>query len=272
MTATLLAMLGVVAGTQPAVAKKPESVRIPPIARNVRIDEKLGAKIPTDLHFVDATGAKVTLGKYLGGEKPMLLILAYHRCPMLCSLVIQSVAKAVADISLVPGEDFVVVTVSIDPRDTIDDAARAQERALAEIGAPGNRSAWPFLVGEQQDIEKLADAIGFRYAYDPRSKLYAHPAVVTVVAPDGMISRYLYGIDLSGRDVRLSLVDASDGKVGSVIDRILLTCFHYDPASRRYGVYVVGFFKIGGAILLLMTAIGGLVLWRIERRRRTRGD
>lgn len=252
------------------MAAPPEAQRMPPIARNVGLDEKLGARIPADLRFVDATGATVTLGEYLGDGKPLLLILAYHRCPMLCSLVLKSVASALAEVDFEPGEDFRIVTVSIDPKDSPDKAARVQSTALVQIGAPGNPAAWPFLVGDKPQIEALADAIGFRYAYDAKTDLYAHPAVVTVITPEGIISRYLYGIDLSPRDVELTLVEAGQGEVGSIVDRIVLTCFRYDPASRRYGVYVVGFFKIGASILLLLAAVGGVILWRIERRRRAR--
>jgi protein SCO1 len=244
------------------------AAQIPPAAREVEIDEHLGQPIDKEIELTDEAGARVRLGDYLSDGKPLLLVLAYYRCPMLCGLVLRGAALGLKGLDTPLGRDFRALTVSIDPRDTPAAAAEKQRSTMAFLGRPEGKNAWPFLVGEEASIKALAGALGFRYAYDPRTLQYAHPAVVFALTPDGRISRYLYGTSFSPRDLRLALVEASAGKTGSIVDRILVTCYRYDPASRRYSPYIVGFLRLGGALILVFVTGLLAVLWIGERRRR----
>jgi protein SCO1/2 len=236
--------------------------------REVDIDEHLGQRLPLDLRFRDPSGATVRLGDYFRDGKPVVLVLGYFRCPMLCDLVLRSTAKAMQRLGWEIGARYRALTVSIDPQDRPAGAALAQTRLLQAVGHVEARAAWPFLVGEEADIRALADRVGFRYVHDPKSDQYAHPACAVVVAPDGRIARYLYGVEFPAGDLGLALIEASQGRIGGIAGRVLLTCFRYDPSTRRYGLLVLGVMKGGAALLLLMVA--GLVgfLWLHERTRR----
>ncbi|WP_438015212.1 SCO family protein [Sorangium sp. So ce315] len=251
----------------------PEGAFLEP-TRGVDIEEHLGRPVGRELAFTDMDGRRVRLGDYLADGKPLLLVLAYYRCPALCGLVLRG---AVEGLKLLPyrlGEHFNALTVSFDPRER--PAAASQKRAvtLSELGADAQAPAWPFLVGDEAATRALAEDLGFRYAYDPATDQYAHPAAVFVLTPDGRISRYLYGPELSARDLRLALLEASRGDIGTLVDRVIMTCYRFDPASRRYGPFLLGFLRLG-AVAILITVGGPLaVLWWRERRRpgpRTRG-
>lgn len=269
----LLALAFALASPRPALAQagdEPEgaATALPPVVREVDIDEQLGKSVDRQLRFTDPTGKPVTLSEVLEGGRPAILVLAYYECPMLCGLVLRGLVDGLKRLDLSLGDQYRVVTVSIDPRDRPDDAARKQASALAALGAPDKAAAWPFLVGKETDTRLLADAVGFRYAFDPRTGQYAHPAVLAVLTPDGHISRYLYGTTFSARDLRLALVEAGQGKTGTIIDRVLLTCYRYDPVSRRYGPYILGFIRIGAAGIFLAVLGMVAVLVRVDRRRR----
>ena len=240
----------------------------PPALAAVDIEEHLGARLPLELAFTDEDGHPAHLGDYFRDGRPVVLVLAYFRCPMLCDLVLRGVVDSIERQGLVLGRDFRALTVSIDPKDTPAQASLKQHGMLQAFDAPFATAAWPFLVGRHAEIAELATRLGFQYAYDPKSDQYAHPAVAFIVTPDGRISRYLYGIKFRPLDVRLALDEAAHGKIGGIIDRVLLTCFHYDPATRRYGVYIVGVLRGGAALTVLF--VGGLLalLWRSDRRRR----
>jgi protein SCO1/2 len=180
--------------------------------------------------------------------------------------MINGVADSVKQLGWTPGNEFRVLTLSIDPRELVVDASRKQDVILAELGAQGEFDRWPFLIGKEREIKTLATALGFSYSYDERTDQYAHGAVIFALTPDGRISRYLYGTEYAPRDVRLSLVEASEGKTGSFLDKILLTCFHYDPALKKYGFYIFGFLRIGAALIFIVVAGFVLRLWRRERR------
>jgi protein SCO1/2 len=216
--------------------------------------------------FTDQNGRKVRLGDYLSDGKPALLVMAYYRCPMLCGLVLRGAVEGMKALDYKLGERYHAITVSFDPRERPEAAAQKRAVTLSALGMPGTEE-WPFLVGEASASRALADELGFRYAYDPRTDQYAHPAAVFALTPDGRISRYLYGTDFSARDLRLALLEASQGKIGSIVDRVIMTCYRYDPASRKYGPFIVGFFRLGSVLILL--SVGGLlgVLWTRERRR-----
>jgi protein SCO1/2 len=239
-----------------------------PAVQQVDIDEHLGAALPLDLPFVDQNGRPVRLGDYFHDGKPVVLVLAYFRCPMLCDLVLHGVLHSLTKQHLVLGRDYRALTVSIDPKDTPAAAARKQEGMLQGLDMPEKTAAWPFLTGAQPNIAALAARVGFQYAYDPKTDQYAHPACAFVITPEGRISRYLYGVKFRPLDVRLALDEAAHGKIGGIVDRVLLCCFRYDPATRRYGWYVKGVLR-GGATLTLLIVGGALgILWRRERRRR----
>jgi protein SCO1/2 len=239
-----------------------------PAVQQVDIDEHLGALLPLELPFVDQDRHPVQLRDYFHDGKPVVLVLAYFRCPMLCDLVLHGVLHSLTKQHLVLGRDYRALTVSIDPKDTPAAAARKQQGMLQGLDMPDKTAAWPFLTGAQPNVKALADRLGFEYAYDPKSDQYAHPAVAFVLTPEGRISRYLYGVKFRPLDVRLALDEAAHGKIGGIVDRVLLCCFRYDPATRRYGWYVKGVLR-GGATLTLLIVGGGLgLLWWRERRRR----
>jgi protein SCO1/2 len=241
--------------------------------QDIDVVEHLGERVPAGLRFQDATGAHVSLDDLLHKGRPVVVTLGYHRCPMLCGLVLDGLAKATKEAGLKLGKDFSAVDVSIDPGEDINLLRHAQQRVVAQAGNGATPADWPFWVsGEDAGAaaRKLADAVGFRYKYDPTSKLFAHDAVAFVLTPDGVIARYLYGVDYPSRDFRMAVVEASGGRIGTSIDKVILSCYRYDPATRRYGPYVYGFMRIGAGLVLL--ALVGLltVLWRKEIAMRKR--
>jgi protein SCO1/2 len=237
---------------------------LPPELGEVDVVEHLGAKVPRDLSFVDSRGRSVRLGDYLDRGRPVVLTLVYFECPMLCGTVLSGLVKSLSSAGLVAGRDADLLTVSFDPADEPQGAERRRRHYLQALGAPDTGPLWPFLTGAQTDIAALAEAVGFRYARVRRSSEFAHAAVVFVLTPDGTLSRYLYGFETPPRDLALALVEASAGKTGRTIDRFLLHCYRYDPASRRYGLYVAGFLRTGGLIVFAALAAGLAVLWRRE--------
>lgn len=245
---------------------------LPPAAREADIEERLGQMVRKDLAFTDMEGRRTRLADHLEGDKPLVLVLAYYRCPTLCDAVLRGVVDALGELSLRPGEDYRALTVSFDPRDRPEAAKAKRERALSALGrargAAPPQSFFPFLVGEEPEIRALADDLGFRYGYDRATDQYAHPAAIFVLTPEGRISRYLYGVEYPALDLRLSLLQASEGRVGGIADRILMTCYRYDPALRRYGPTIAGFFRLGGVAILV--SVTGLLaaIWRRDRKLR----
>ena len=238
----------------------------PPLLTEVGIDQKLNEQIPLDLNFRDETGKAVRLREYFG-EKPVILVLAYYECPMLCTQVLNGLTRSLQGMTLDMGKEFNVVTVSINPRETTELAA-AKKRVYAGIyGRLLAEQGWHFLTGEQPAIQELARAVGFRYAYDPESGQYAHASVIMVLTPEGRLSRYFFGIQYASRDLRLSLVEASAGKIGSAVDQLLLFCYHYDPATGKYGLVILNIVRAAGLATVL--AIGGFI-WVLLRRERTK--
>ncbi len=250
---------------QPKVPAAP-----PPVLEDVRIEEKLGQKVPLELSFVDGDGAPFAFRSAFDGKKPVVLALVYYDCPMLCGLVLSGMAKAMRENGLVLGKDFEAVTISFDPDEKPAQAAARRRGYLQSIGLPDAGRTWPFLVGTAQASRALADAVGFHYAKDAATGQWAHMAAIFVLAPDGTVSRYLYGIDYPPKDLRLALVEAAGGRVGTSFDRFLLTCYRYDPASRKYEPYAMGIMRAGGALTLLaIVALIGTLVWR-ERKSKAR--
>ncbi|AUX23731.1 hypothetical protein SOCEGT47_042610 [Sorangium cellulosum] len=247
-----------------------EPPALPPAAREVGIDERPGRAIDTALAFEDMTGRRAPLAEHFDGQRPVLVTLAYFRCPMLCDLVLRGLVSGLKRLDYHVGDQYRALTVSFDPRDTPEAAARKRTATLSALGPGGaaGADAWPFLTGEQPEIRALTDDLGFRYAYEADTDQYAHPAGVFVLTPEGRISRVLYGAEFSARDLRLALLEASRGQVGTAFDRVIMTCYRYDPASRRYGPYVMGLLRLGGAAILcgVVTALA-LFRWSGRRRR-----
>lgn len=237
-----------------------------PFTARADLEEKLGAKVASDLVFRDAAGRSVELGEILREGRPIVLVLSYEKCTMLCSLVLRGLSQAVRQGSLRPGADYTVLGVSIDPDESPALTKQRQARLLGRVGLPEASTAVRFVVGSGETTARLAESIGFRYAYDEQTKQWAHPAVVTVLTAEGVVSRYLYGIEYRARDLDFALIEAGKGLVGTLTDRVLLACYRYDPSQRRYGLHVQWFLKIGAGLVL------GAVLWflialaRRERR------
>jgi len=242
---------------------------LPKDLENVGIMERPNEKLPLDLLFTDESGEAARLGDFFG-ERPVLLNLGYYTCPMLCGLVLNGILEALKSIDWTPGKEFEIVTVSIDPSETSTLARLKKENTIEEYGRAGAAKGWHFLVGEEEEIRALTDAAGFRYAYDEERGEYIHAAVIIVCTPDGRLSRYLYGVLFDPQTLRLSLLEASEGKIGSPLDRILLYCYHYDAARGRYAPAALNIMRAGGALAVVVLGITLAALWRRDAGRRPR--
>jgi protein SCO1/2 len=257
----MLALLAAPAAAQGGVALQ----RFDP-SQDVGIDQRLGEHIPLDLEFRDERGQTVKLASYFG-KKPVVLALVYYQCPMLCTLVLNDLVRALRALPLELGRDFEIVTVSIDPRETPQLAATKKASYVETYGRDG--SAWHFLVGDEASIGALARAIGFRYVYDAEADQYAHAAGLIVATPEGVLSRYLYGVEYAPRDLRLALVEAGDGRVGGLADQVLMLCFHYDPTTGKYGFAIMSALRIAGVATVVVLVAFMLRSLRRERRGRS---
>lgn len=237
--------------------------QLPPELVGVGVDEKLGRNVDLNLEFTAENGYQVPLSSFFHKGKPVLLNLVYYTCPMLCNLVLNGQTTALREIPWTPGDEFEIVTISIDPSDTFDIAKRKKLTYLESYGKP--TSGWHFLTDYKGNVKKLAEQVGFHYRYDPRQGQFMHSAAIMFLTPDGRMSRYLYGIKFKPRDVRLALTEASEGKLGVTVDKLLLFCYHYDPSSKAYVPFARNFMKLGGLLIIL---IGGLILLRLFRSER----
>ena len=238
--------------------------KMPGPLQEVGYDQRLGEQLPLDLPFRDEAGRPVKLGDYFG-RRPVVMIFAYYHCPMLCDLVVQGTTGSLKALTLDVGKDFDVVVVSIDPKETPEQAKDAKRDALAHYGRTGTDAGWHFLTGPQQSILQLTQAAGFRYVYDKERNEYAHAAGVMIATPGGRISRYLYGIEYAPRDVRLALIESSEGRIGSLADQLLLYCFHYDPVYGKYSAMTMNILRLGA----IVTVLGlGLLIVLLKRRER----
>ncbi len=235
----------------------------------VGITEHLGDQIPGDLQFKDETGKAVRLSDYFDGEKPVVLTLVYYNCPMLCNMILNGLVEGIAPLSWRPGADYRIVSVSIDARETPELAAAKKKSYLDQLGDASAGAGWHFLTGDREAIKTLADTVGFGFKYDADRMEYAHGAAIFMVSPTGKLTRYLYGIQFERSQLKLALTEAGEGKLGSAIDQFVLRCFHFDPDSRKYGIYVWGVMRMGGLLTVLLIGFMLLVFWRRERRRGT---
>jgi protein SCO1/2 len=236
----------------------------------VGITQRINDLVPLDLTFHDETGRTVRLGDFFT-NRPVVLVPAYFRCPQLCTQVLNGVVEGLRGVSLA-GKDFEVVVVSFDARETPELAAAKKANYLEKYGRPGAEASWHFLTGEQPSIDRLLDAIGYRVRYDQKLDQFAHGSGIVLLTPKGRVSRYFFGISFPSRDLRLGLVEASQGHVGSVVDQMLLYCYHYDPATGRYAATAMGLVRLGGALTVLALAGFLLTAWLRERRRRAGPD
>jgi protein SCO1/2 len=240
---------------------------VPAPLREIGFDQNLNQPIPLDVQFRDETGRTVPLRTYFGA-KPVVLAFVYYSCPMLCSQVLSSLTNTLRTLSLAPAHDFEIVVISFDPRETPGLAAGRKAEYLARYDRPGAEAGWHFLTGDQASIRPVTQAAGFRYAWDEATEQFAHPAGVIVVTPDGRPARYLFGVEYGPRDLRLALVEASSGKVGSAVDSLLLYCYHYDPMTGRYGLVIMRLLRIAGIGTVL--ALGIFIIAAVRRERRVR--
>jgi protein SCO1/2 len=238
----------------------------PPNLKDVGFDQRLNEQVPLDLAFVDESGRPVRLGDYFKG-KPVVLICAYYKCPMLCPLVFKGITRGLSKVPFDIGKDYEVVTVSFDPRETPALAAANKKDYVARYDRPGAEEGWHFLTGKEDAIEKLTQAVGFRYVYDPKKDMFNHAAGIAILTPTGKISRYLFGVDFSPRDLRLALVEASANKIGSPADQVLLYCFHYDPSTGKYAPAIARFIQTGAVLIIAMVASVAWFAARTHRRR-----
>ena len=242
------------------------SAGLPPALLNVGFEPPLNGQIPLDLGFRDEAGRDVPLRDYFGQQKPVLLALVYYACPMLCNQVEQGVVGSLKMLSFNPGRDYDVVFVSFDPSESPGMAAQKKESAMSHFGRRETAAGWHFLTGSQDSIAALTKAANFRYSSDAKSGIFAHASGIMLLTPDGRISRYFYGVEYPSRDVRLGLVDASAGKIGTPIDHLLLYCFQYDPSTARYSATILRVVRLGGIATILVMVAGILIFRRRDVR------
>ncbi|SRR5579884_2753841 len=236
--------------------------------KNVTIEQRLNAQIPLDTTFRDENGRTVQLGSYFG-KRPVVLALVYYQCPMLCTQILNGVVRAARVMTLEPGKDYDVLAISFDAREGPSDASAKKAVYMKEINQAQAPGAWHFLTGNVDNIKRVTDAVGFRYMWDAHTAQFAHASAVYVLTPQGKISKYFYGVDYSARDLRFGLIEASNNKIGTPVDQILLFCYHFDPHSAKYTPVALGILRLAGAATLFM--LGGFVVIMFRRENRQKG-
>ncbi len=255
----------------PAPAQAPDRTEpTPPELRGIEITEHLGDRLPLDAEFTDHNGNTVKLGESFNHDRPVVLSLIYFNCPQLCSLVLNGMVAALQDVNLEPGTDYDLVTVSFDATETHQLAAQKRRAYLAEFGREGDEEGWAFLTGDQEHVDRLTDAVGFGYRWVESEGQFAHQAAIYIITPDGRISRYLYGVMFDPDTLRLSLVEASGGEIGSTIDRFVLTCYVYDPSTGSYAASAMSLMRWGGGASIVLVALVVVAFTLIGRARRAR--
>ncbi|HES58068.1 MAG TPA: SCO family protein [Firmicutes bacterium] len=264
-----LVTLGIAAlllGSPSARAQSDEYV--PEELIDVDIVEHLEAQVPLDLTFVDENEQEVQLGDYFKEDKPVLLTLIYFNCPMLCSLVLNGMVDSLQEVDLKPGEQYELVTVSFNPEEGPALAKLKKQNYIKDFGVAGASQSWHFLTGEEPQIKALTETIGFKYQWNEERQEFAHAAAIFVITPEGKVSRYLYGVAFEPQDVRLALLEASEGRIGNTVDRILLYCYQYDPESGSYAPVAMNIMRLGGVAVIIVLAIILVPLWLRDLRRK----
>lgn len=245
------------------IISPPANVR-PTYLKNVGIEQHLDAQVPPDLAFVDDAGRTVRLGDYFG-SKPLILNLVYYNCTMLCGEELAGLTGALKAVKFDIGKEFDIVTVSFNPQETPAIAAAKKKDYVARYGRLGAAAGWHFLTGPPESINALAKTVGFQYQYDPKTNQYAHATAIMVLTPQGRISRYFYGVEFAPKDLRMGLVEASQEKIGNPVDQVLLYCYHYDPATGKYGAVISNILRLGGALTIVMLGAMLFILIRLDR-------
>jgi len=253
----VLALLGLVFPGVIAKAQVRNASTLPPILRNVGIDQKLNQQVPLDIPFRDENGDVVQLGQFFG-QKPVILSLVYYQCPMLCTTALNGLEQSLRELKFNLGDQFNVVTVSFDPTEKPPLAAAKKALYVGLYGRPGAAEGWHFLTGDQDSIKRLTDAVGFRYNYDPQLRQYMHATGIMVLTPQGKLARYFYGIAYPAGNLRLALVESSQGKIGNPVDAVLLYCCEYDPMTGKYSLVIARALQVGAAVTIL--SLGTLLL------------
>ena len=235
----------------------------PPALRKVRIEQRLNIQIPLETRFRDESGRTVALSDYFG-RKPVILALVYYECPMLCTQILNGLTGSLKALSFDAGNEFEVLAVSFNPKDTPETAAAKKANYVRRYGRKGTENGWHFLSGEERSIRSLTEAVGFHYAYDPATQQYAHASAIMILTPQGKISRYFYGVEYAPRDVKLGLMEASQNKIGSPVDQAMLYCYQYDPTTGKYGPVVMNIVRLSGAATLLVLGTALIIFWRRE--------
>ncbi len=244
-----------------------EAGATPEILKHVGVEQKIGAVLPLDLSFTDEAGAPVTLGSYFG-DKPVILSLVYYDCPMLCTEVLNGLNRSLAPLNYSIGQEFEVITVSFDPRETPTLASQKKAVYTQRYGRPGTAEGWHFLTGDAPAIDALTETVGFNYVYDEKEGQFVHGSAIMIVSPQGTVSHYFFGIEYPSEDIRLALVESSEEKLGTMFDQIMLYCFNYDPEQGRYGVAIMNAMRVAGLVTLLAMGSFMVVMFKRDRRRR----
>ncbi|HTX33905.1 MAG TPA: SCO family protein [Bryobacteraceae bacterium] len=257
------------APVQPTISMQDSHLRpaLPGALQGVGIDQRLDQQMPLGLTFRDEFGRDVQLSSFFHG-KPVILALVYYRCPMLCTQILNGLESSLKAVSFMPGRDFEVLAVSFDPKDTPETAASKKQLYLRRYGRPGAANGWHFLTGDETNIHALTEAVGYHVKYDPSTDQWAHASGIMIATPEGRLSRYFYGVEYAPRDLRLGLVEASASKIGSPVDQILLFCYHYDPATGKYGTLAVGMVRYAGGAFVLIC--GGFLVFVFLRESRAK--
>ena len=257
------------APAQPSYSMQSSDLKLalPGALEGVGIDQKLDHRVPLDVKFRDEAGREVALSEFFRAKKPVILALVYYRCPMLCTQILTGLVSSLKAVPFTPGRDFEVVSLSFDPKDTPDLAAAKRTNYLRRYGHPETVNGWHFLTGDEPNIRTLTDAVGFHFKYDAATDQFAHASAILILTPEGRISRYFYGVEYAPRDVRLGLVEASAGKIGGPAEQVLLFCYHYDPATGKYGAVAMGGLRLAGAGFVLVCGAFLAMAFRRESRR-----
>lgn len=266
ISANAQGMFGAQGLNPPAPANTAGGAR-PPILREVSFDQNLNAQLPLDTQFYDESGKQVRLSQYFANGKPVVLALVYFNCPMLCSEVLSGLTTSLEALKFDAGKDFQVLAVSFDPKDTPESAAAKKLNYVQRYRRPGADAGWHFLTGDPPSIRMLTDAVGFHYTWDEKNKQFAHVAGIVLLTPQGKVSRYFYGVNYSPRDLKFGLMDASNNKIGSFVDQVLLFCYHYDPTTGKYTPVVLRMVRIGG--LLTLVVLGSFIGFWVRQEKKS---
>lgn len=242
---------------------------LPEALKRIGIEQKLGAQLPLDAELKDENGKMVRLGDYFNTGRPVIVALVYYECPMLCNQVLNGLTGSLKGISFDAGKDFDVVAISFDSRefDATEVARNKKIGYMERYGRPGTEKGWHFLTGRQEELDKVTSAAGFSYEWDAKTNQFAHAAAVMVATPDGKLSRYHYGIDYAPRDLKFSLMESTESRVGNAVEQLLLYCYHYDPSSGKYGLAILNVIRLGGIATLMGMGLMALVFWRRNKKR-----